>query len=125
MPSRTTTRGTSPAGRTRGTCPGCRERYQLDLTKVPFDFPELIGALAPRAFFTNSPLHDANFEVEGVRVCIAAARPVYELLGAPDRLVAVYPDAEHFFPKAESGSKPIEFLDRHLACVRESSGSDR
>ena len=35
-------------------------------------FPELIGALAPRAFFTNSLLHDINFAIEGVRVCLAA-----------------------------------------------------
>ena len=29
-----------------------------------------------------------------------AARPVYELERAADRLVAIYPDAEHSFPKA-------------------------
>ncbi len=56
----------------RGYMPRLRETYQLDLTRVPFDFPELIAALAPRAFFTNSPLHDANFEVDGVRT---ASRP--------------------------------------------------
>lgn len=97
----------------RGYMPRLRDRYQLDPAKVPFDFPELIGALAPRAFFTNSPLHDANFEVEGVRVAIDAARPVYELLGVPDRLVAVYPDAEHTFPQSVR-ERAYEFLDRYL-----------
>jgi pimeloyl-ACP methyl ester carboxylesterase len=97
----------------RGYMPRLREKYQLDLTKVPFDFPELIAAVAPRAFFTNSPLCDANFEVDSVRKCIAAARPVYELLGAGDRLVAVYPDAEHSFPRAER-IRAYEFLDRIL-----------
>jgi dienelactone hydrolase len=97
----------------KGYMPRLRERYQLDLAKVPFDFPELIGALAPRAFFTNSPLHDANFEVEGVRVAIEAARPVYQLLGVPDRLAAAYPDAEHTFPQAVR-ERAYEFLDRHL-----------
>jgi dienelactone hydrolase len=101
----------------RGYIPWLREKYQLDLAKVPFDFPELIAALAPRAFFTNSPLHDANFEVEGVRVCIAAARPVYELLGAADRLVAVHPDAEHSFPRAER-VEAYRFLDDVLAKPR-------
>ncbi len=95
----------------KGYMPRLRERYQLDLAKVPFDFPELIGALAPRAFFTNSPLHDANFEVEGVRVALAAARPVYELLGVPDRLAAAYPDAQHAFPQAVR-EQAYEFLDR-------------
>ena len=97
----------------KGYMPRLRETYQLDLQKVPFDFPELIGALAPRAFFTNSPLHDANFEVEGVRVCITAARPVYDLLGVPDRLTAVYPDAQHTFPPAVR-TRAYEFLDRQL-----------
>lgn len=97
----------------RGYMPRLRERYGLDLAKVPFDFPELIGALAPRAFFANAPLHDANFEVEGVRVAIEAARPVYQLLGVPDRLVAVHPDAEHAFPRPVR-EQAYEFLDRSL-----------
>ena len=102
------------AGRTRATCRGCEARYGLDLKKVPFDFPELIAALAPRAFFTSSPLHDANFEVEGVRACITAARPVYAARAVADRLVAIYPDAEHSFPKA-ARLDAYRFLDRFLA----------
>jgi pimeloyl-ACP methyl ester carboxylesterase len=101
----------------RGYMPRLKENYQLELAKVPFDFPELIGALAPRAFFTNSPLHDANFEVEGVRVCMIAARPIYELLGAADHLAAAYPDAEHTFPHAVR-LQAYEFLDRHLRQAR-------
>jgi dienelactone hydrolase len=97
----------------KGYMPRLGSMYHLELSKVPFDFPELIAALAPRAFFTNSPLQDSNFEVEGVRRCIAAARSVYQLLGAPDNLVVVYPAAEHAFPKA-ARSKAYEFLDHHL-----------
>lgn len=97
----------------KGYMPRLKERYHLDLAEVPFDFPELIAALAPRPFFTNSPTRDANFEVEGVKRCIDAAAPVYKLLGADDRLVAVYPDAEHDFPRAER-QRAYEFLDRHL-----------
>lgn len=97
----------------KGYMPRLRETYQLDLKKVPFDFPELIAALAPRPFFTNSPLHDDNFEVEGVRVCLDAARPVYRLFHAEDDLQAVHPDAEHSFPP-ESRKAAYEFLDRRL-----------
>jgi dienelactone hydrolase len=96
-----------------GYMPRLRDQYQLDLQKVPFDFPELIGALAPRAFFSCSPLKDANFDVEGVRACIAAAAPVYKLLGASQRLVAVYPDAEHSFPRA-TRLEAYRFLERFL-----------
>lgn len=97
----------------RGYMPRLKDVYHLDLGKVPFDFPELIGALAPRAFFTNSPTHDANFEVEGVQVCMRAAEPVYRLYGAGDRLRGAYPDAEHDFPTAQR-NEAYEFLDRVL-----------
>ena len=97
----------------KGYMPRLRSEYGLDLARVPFDFPELIGALAPRAFFTNSPTRDANFEVDGVKVCIAAARPVYQLLGAPDRLRAVHPDAAHDFPP-EVRAEAYAFLDEAL-----------
>jgi dienelactone hydrolase len=97
----------------QGYMPSLRTEYGLDLKKVPFDFPELIGALAPRAFFTSSPIRDANFDVEGVRACIAAARPVYERQGVADRLVATYPEAEHSFPKG-SRLDAYRFLDRFL-----------
>jgi hypothetical protein len=86
-------------------------QYGLDLNKVPFDFPELIGALAPRGIFCSAPLHDANFPVEGVRACVSAALPVYDLHHVRDRVVAVYPDAEHSFPRA-SRLDAYRFLDR-------------
>jgi hypothetical protein len=98
----------------KGYMPRLKSVYELDLAKVPFDFPELIGALAPRAFFASAPLHDANFEVEGVRACIDAATPVYGLFGASDRLQAVYPDAEHDFPPAVR-EEAYRFLDKVLA----------
>ena len=97
----------------KGYMPRLREVYGLETARIPFDFPELIGALAPRPFFANAPLHDANFEVEGVRVCIRAARPIYALYRAEDDLVAVYPDAEHAFTP-EARAEAYEFLDRRL-----------
>lgn len=87
--------------------------YGNDPDRVPFDFPELLAALAPRAFFTNSPLRDSNFEVSGVRDCIAAAQPVFDLHGVPQNLVAIYPDAEHDFPD-DARRQAYEFLDRQL-----------
>jgi dienelactone hydrolase len=97
----------------KGYMPRLKDVYDLDPHKVPFDFPELVAAIAPRAFFTNSPIGDANFAVKGVRVCIDAATPVYELLGAPERLRAVYPDAEHDFPPREREAA-YEFVGRAL-----------
>jgi dienelactone hydrolase len=101
----------------RGYMPRIAEVYGKDPKRMPFDFPELVAALAPRAFFANAPRHDANFEVEGVRVCLDAARPVYRLLGAENRLEAVFPEAEHDFPDA-SRRAAYAFLDRELARPR-------
>jgi len=87
--------------------------YDKNPDRMPFDFPEVVAALAPRPFFTNSPLHDGNFEVSGVRDSIAAARPIFALYGQPDHLQAVHPDSEHDFPD-EPRMQSYAFLDRHL-----------
>ncbi len=75
---------------------GWRER----LHELPIDFGEIIAALAPRTVFINAPLHDDNFKAESVDRVAAAARPVFELLGAGDRLIIEHPNAAHDFPDA-------------------------
>ena len=82
----------------RGYMPLISERYGKDPKRMPFDFTEVVAALAPRGFFINAPVRDGNFEVSGVKDCVRAAAPVYALLGAPARLLAAHPDAEHAFP---------------------------
>ncbi len=81
-----------------GYMPRLRTEYDLDPKKVPFDFPEVVAALAPRPFLASAPLKDHNFDVEGVKECIAAARRIYRLLGAEEKLAANYPDCDHNFP---------------------------
>jgi hypothetical protein len=51
--------------------------------------------------------------VSGVKDCIAAAMPVYELLGAKEKLAANYPDCAHDFPP-EVRKVAYEWLDRWL-----------
>jgi len=97
----------------KGYMPRIAEMYGKDPKKMPFDFTELVGTLAPRPFFINAPLKDANFEVSGVRDCVEAARPVYELLGAKDALVAVHPDCAHDFPP-EIREQAYAFFERVL-----------
>jgi pimeloyl-ACP methyl ester carboxylesterase len=87
--------------------------YELKPEKMPFDFSEVVAAFAPRAFLAVAPLHDDNFEVSGVKDVITAARPVYELLGAGDKLAATYPDCKHDFPP-EARRAAYEWLDRWL-----------
>jgi dienelactone hydrolase len=80
--------------------PRLRTAFGLDPDRVPFDFPEAVAALAPRGFFTNSPIHDDNFAVAGVRRAMPEVRKVYELLGAGGKLVARFPESGHDFPPA-------------------------
>lgn len=87
--------------------------YQMKPQQMPFDFTEVVAALAPRAFLASAPIHDDNFEVSGVKDCMAAARPVYELLGAKEKLAANYPSCGHDFP-AEARKVAYEWLDRWL-----------
>ncbi len=93
--------------------PRIRDVYGLDPNRVPFDMYEIVAGFAPRAFFSVSPLHDSNFDVEGVRRVIAAAQPVYDLLGASENLQIRYPDAPHDFPPKER-HEAYAFIDRVL-----------
>jgi len=98
----------------KGYMPRIAAVYDADPKKLPFDFSEILGVLAPRAVFINAPLKDGNFEVSGVKDCVGAAQPVYELLKAKDQLQAVYPDAGHDFPP-EVRDQAYQFIDRALA----------
>jgi dienelactone hydrolase len=94
--------------------PRIAERYGNDPKRMPFDFTELLAAIAPRPVFINAPTGDDNFEVSGVKDCLTAAGPVYErVFGAGDRLVAVHPDCGHDFPD-EVRDRAYSFMDRWL-----------
>jgi hypothetical protein len=93
--------------------PRLRTVYGLDPNRVPFDFYEVVAALAPRAFFSNSPTKDGNFTHLGVKKAEAKAREVYALLGAPGQLQVRYPDCAHDFPP-ETRREAYAFIDRAL-----------
>lgn len=98
-----------------------QERYMMRMGQylgapqnVPFDFYELIAALAPRALFVNAPLRDANFRHASVDRIRDAALPVYRLYGAQDRLRVEHPDSEHDFPDPVRLAA-YEWIARHLS----------
>ena len=93
--------------------PRIKSQNGLSPDRMPFDFTEVIAAIAPRAVFIVAPVHDDNFEVSGVRDVVAAAQPVFELLGQPARLRAIYPDAGHDFPDA-ARHEAYEFIEASL-----------
>jgi dienelactone hydrolase len=94
--------------------PRIASEYGSDPERVPFDFTEVLGALAPRPVFVNAPRDDSNFEVSGVQDCVAAALPVYrDVYGAGNRLMAIYPEGGHGFDP-EARRQAYEFLTAWL-----------
>ncbi len=78
--------------------PRIATQFELDPKKMPFDFPEVLAAIAPRPTFVNAPLDDSNFAVVGVRKCEASLKPLLRILEREQQTVFVYPKAEHDFP---------------------------
>lgn len=90
--------------------PRIASEYRNDPKRVPFDFTDVLLAIAPRAVFVMAPLHDTNFDVEGVKDVLTVAAPVYRELNAADRLKAIHPDAGHEWPAA-ARTEAYEFVD--------------
>ena len=88
--------------------------YGNDPDRMPFDFPELIASLAPRAVFSNSPVKDENFDVEGVRLAGATIQNAYAQAGAPARYVLRTPDYAHDFTD-ETRREAYAFIDGALS----------
>ena len=93
--------------------PLIRETYQNDPNKVPFDFYEILAGLAPRGCYSNSPINDSNFEVEGVRKAFKKAEAVFSLYGAESQLKLATPDALHDFPEPQR-REAYEWLKQQL-----------
>jgi esterase/lipase len=88
--------------------------YNNDAEKMPFDFPDILAAIAPRAVFINAPVNDENFALQGVKECVTAAEPIFKLLNAEGKLQAVHPASGHTF-SSEVRQQAYEFLEKSLA----------
>jgi dienelactone hydrolase len=87
--------------------------YRGRLADIPFDFPELIGALAPRSILVNAPLHDDNFRWRSVDEVMSAASAIFRLYGSRQYLQVEHPDCQHDFPP-EVREAAYRFLDERL-----------
>jgi dienelactone hydrolase len=85
----------------------------MDPEDIPFDFHELVGVLAPRAFFVNAPVGDSNFKWRSVARVTAAGAQIYKLYGVPGLLRVVHPDAGHDFPP-EVLDEALDWMQTHL-----------
>jgi dienelactone hydrolase len=98
----------------KGYMPKIASVFGKNPDRMPFDFSELLAALAPRSVFINAPLKDDNFEVTGVDDCLRAASEVYALLGAKDALAIIHPDMGHSFPP-DIREQAYRFLDKFFS----------
>lgn len=97
-----------------GYMPRIADVYHNSPAEMPFDFSELLGSLAPRAVFISAPVGDDNFDVSGVRDCVAAALPVYgKIYKRAQNLKVVYPPGGHDFPP-QAREAAYAFLARAL-----------
>lgn len=79
--------------------PFIKDKFNSSPALVPFDFPEVLAAIAPRPVFVNAPLNDSNFEVAGVRLCEQKLHSLNQVLGESASRFR-YPDAGHDFPES-------------------------
>lgn len=93
--------------------PRIATEFGNDAKRVPFDFHELIAALAPRPFLAVVADQDNDFAVSGVRDVMTSALPVYQLFKAENALQSYHADVPHSFPQM-SREAAYDFLQRHL-----------
>lgn len=87
--------------------------YRDRVAEVPFDFDELLAALAPRVCWVSAPLGDTNFKWRSVDAMVRAAAPVYRLYRVPQNLRVAHPDCGHDFPD-EMREAAYRLFDKNL-----------
>lgn len=93
----------------KGYMPRIAEAYAKSPARMPFDFRDVLAAIAPRPVFVNAPLHDANFDASGVDDAVRAS--------GSKTITVVHPDAPHTFPR-EIRLQAWEWLDRQIGYPR-------
>jgi hypothetical protein len=81
--------------------------------RLPFDQHWFLALIAPRAFLALEGTTDAVSLQNAVQQSWLGARPVYELLGVPERLGVNYAEHGHAFT-ADDWTALLDFADQHL-----------
>lgn len=93
--------------------PRIAERYGNDPERVPFDFSDVLAAIAPRPLLVLAAEKDGIYDVRGVRECVAEASAVYRLEHADAKLGAEYFGGYHHFSEP-ARQAAYAWLDRWL-----------
>lgn len=83
--------------------------------EVPFDLHQLLALMAPRPLLLSTSDEDFVFPNGGwsARRALARVEPVYQLLGARDRISSYFFNGGHSFP-ADAATKAYDWLDLQL-----------
>ena len=94
--------------------PRIRDVYGNNPDKIPFEFQEVLAAIAPRSIFINAPMGDGNFDNPGVRKVVAEAFRAFEVYGkVAGEITTRYPECGHDFPD-DVRDAAYQWLEQHL-----------
>lgn len=60
--------------------------------RIPYDFHEILGSVAPRPVLVVAPTWDRDATSEDVKRCVEQVQKVYKLYGADDKLELYEPN---------------------------------
>lgn len=76
-----------------------RLREYTSARDIPFDFDDVLVAIAPRPVFINAPLHDKNFKWQSVDRMVKSARDRVTAAGGNAVFHVKHPESGHDFPE--------------------------
>jgi hypothetical protein len=88
-------------------------QFSGQLYKLPFDQHWLIALVAPRPFISLEGMNDQFANGNAVKESYLAAKPVYELLGAPNRLGLNFRPGTHMLSPLD-WQAALDFADQQL-----------
>ncbi|MCW5557531.1 MAG: alpha/beta hydrolase [Verrucomicrobiae bacterium] len=107
----------------------CQERYMPRLAEyhgrldqIPFDFPQVLAAIAPRRVLIFAPLNDTNFRWRSVDRVAEEARALSARDGVSPDLRVEHPPTAHRFPP-EAREQAYRAMDEVLVLGHSAVGS--
>ena len=82
-------------------------------SKLPYDYNELIAAIAPRPVYVLAPQLDRDANPKDVHAAVEQARKVYSLYGAEDKLILDEPWDYNRLPEATQ-DRIIEWMSENM-----------
>jgi dienelactone hydrolase len=106
----------SAAGKSAGSVDFVREFYARVVPGIDgqFDGPAMLPAIAPRPLLVVNGDSDANTPIAGVRLSVAAAKPLYDAANAGDKLQLIVQENTPHRVNPESVDAGIEWFRKWL-----------